>query len=675
MAASADPFQKNVLRDFQRTTTRKKLRYQACTPRNQQSCVIAAIKSRSLEIAGAAPVPPAVDISSSSEHSMGPSARFFPLLFLFLLPSALAKKCPPGTIPSPSGSGCQPCPAGTFEELGDCLPCPPGTFNIYPGAQGVDVCERQSCPHNTFNPDKGASSPSACKPCPAGSKANPRQTSCVRCKAGEVVSIKFLSKGPVQKCDRCPRGYFASIPGGVFDPESSSFRCLSCDGRTNKKKGATTCKKCPPGTEPNNGKCVACKNGKVNDGSQLRCRFCPAGQFAAPSRDSCLPCQPGTFNPGRKSSCKRCPSGITATSQGATFCINDDAPCPLRYFRNKLGTCQTCSKNEMYSAASSSCQTCPPTEGSEGGLDDSCRPCPPDLIASEEGCICRPGYRTIPYTGTCEICEPGMWSKDGRNLECDYCETLDELSPPGATKCTLCPEKTKWDTKSRKCLPCMDGLVYYGTDTCVLPESNCEENETRTVVQEGKRRRLFTCSQVKCKPEEIRYFNKYSKDVSPRKVVRCRKVYPGEFSRRPPNVFAEDNPISECEKDNEVSPGGLNARCKKCPDGLLRDWQDPSKCGCMSIADRPNGLFGAFGWVGKRCEQCPEGTFGGLYYLSSPTCRPCPPGTVSTRLGSFGCTKCGVGTFSKKEGSSKCERCPAGTTNYFRGDTGCVPST
>ena len=74
------------------------------------------------------------------------------------------------------GTGCLPCPTGTYAMEGDaiCTPCPPGTF-ASSSAEASEQC--QVCPGNTIAPFPGSTS---CIACGVDTQTNDKHTRCVR---------------------------------------------------------------------------------------------------------------------------------------------------------------------------------------------------------------------------------------------------------------------------------------------------------------------------------------------------------------------------------------------------------------------------------------------------------------------------------------------------------------
>lgn len=90
---------------------------------------------------------------------------------------------------------------------------------------------------------------------------------------------------------------------------------------------------------------------------------------------------------------------------------------------------------------------------------------------------------------------------------------------------------------------------------------------------------------------------------------------------------------------------------------------------CQAI---PNCFRGSY-YDGKKCSQCPPGTYRELLRSRKDSCTPCPAGTFNPHFGVGSrelCWKCAPNFFSEKN-SSICTPCPTGLV-AGRGSTSCV---
>ncbi|POM66400.1 Protocadherin-like protein, partial [Phytophthora palmivora] len=123
-------------------------------------------------------------------------------------------RCAPGSVSSNTGE-CSQCREGTYSE---------------PHSQ---VCH--ACPAGTYGPSVGASSASACLPCPSGFKCAASSTAPVKCLAGT-----FADPGS-SDCLNVPEGY-----AGPYDQMSRSD-LTRCTNGTFSKPGQQNCSAVPPG--------------------------------------------------------------------------------------------------------------------------------------------------------------------------------------------------------------------------------------------------------------------------------------------------------------------------------------------------------------------------------------------------------------------------------------------
>lgn len=133
---------------------------------------------------------------------------------------------------------------------------------------------------------------------------------------------------------------------------------------------------------------------------------------------------------------------------------------------------------------------------------------------------------------------------------------------------------------------------------------------------------------------------------------QCKR---GEF------LFSFTKKVKFCREclRNQISRGGLDAKCIPCPKGLSRSKTDATKCVCAGVGK---------GIVGGICRKCPPGKFSAA---AESVCRPCPPGSVAPNVGSGSCKKCPAKFFAAKAGSTVCTRCQTGKTSTKDGASVC----
>ena len=198
--------------------------------------------------------------------------------------------------------GCQP---GTYTRGGGvgseahCVPCVGGAY-----CPTMYVYHPSACPAGTTSA-AGASSSSACTPCPAGTY-------------GSEYDLYDMQGIPI--CVACPASYYTSTTGRTS--------CTACPAGTYSSttggNGIASCLTCPTGSYcASGGQPVVCPIGKYSTAGASICTNCAAGSFAnVTALSACYPCPVNTVQtaPG-KSSCTACPSGTTSPTGTSSHCV------------------------------------------------------------------------------------------------------------------------------------------------------------------------------------------------------------------------------------------------------------------------------------------------------------------------------------------------------------------
>lgn len=552
-----------------------------------------------------------------------------------------------------TGSSCELCPTGTYNEdkaATSCTPCPTNTYNPFRGAQYRTVCT--FCPPDSISMIEGASSIAVCKKCPRGQIAYSFGGICrPKCPPGRIAVGR-------KKCLVCSQlGEYAQ-----------NNECLRCPPFTSTLRlGASTlsdCVPCPPRTEFLFGRCVPCNSFSFGPPSVFNektgtCQRCPPGTFSNRS-ETCIPCGIGTISTGLSlGSCTPCPDGFGTKGAGASFCIRNGASCPVNFFVKKNGDCVLCSKGSFVDERNEKCVVCPNGSVSDGRNVKKCTACRKGKIPNFRRDLCICGDGTFLRGTRCVKCPIGTF-KDISNivdeeLECMKCNP-GQVARRGSVRC----EKCKGDTVAEgefnsKCKTCRGKLIakfVVGQMRCVVPETDCPPGDFRGNITFPPLPRnviLFVCQEV-CKKSELRSLL----------TLRCvsSDCKAGERSGR------FKNSCVPCE-DEETSMGGRRAQCVKCGMGMVRSDKNGNECVC-------EGRFAAGKEFRKgECRKCRAGSFNNGKGRGVAMCPLCPAGTFSKK-GARGCENCAINTFTNKAGSSSCEKCPDGRISYGVGDTGCV---
>lgn len=565
---------------------------------------------------------------------------------------------------------CIPCPAGTYSSTVNstqCTPCPAGTFFPLLGAQTANACQR--CPDDAVSTEGS----SECTPCEDGFVAGV-SPNCIRCPPGTQVTDMFNFQGIATKeCAPC-------FPGSFSDTFNTQF-CDPCPSGSGSKQGAKSkdeCQMCPPGSAPNGPGCDPCPTGTFFDGvtpnptgSTINgCFPCPTGLESGVGSAKCTPCKPGefgtAFNGFVEPSCKKCPNGTTTFGEGATFCRQFGAPCPVDHFEDKLGDCRKCTNSQRFDPSELICIPCGRNERTLGGRDETCVQCA-DIVNTnlfrENGCgiivsqelavkedgKCPPGsFISAEEPDFCVLCFPGQFSNATDVTECQKCPPDTFAQGNGNTKCEDCPGELVFDS---------------GQDKCVVPQTRCPPNQAPFPFPDSSDQ----CERTDC-PNPRPQFGR-----GPGSCTNCG-------SR---TVQSKTNP-EECVNCafDEITPDGLE--CQKCPDGLVAASTFEDECSC-------HGQLAAYrGVVNGTCQKCPVGQAGKFDLESGENvCEVCKPGTFyrNEPEGTIGlclgkacspeqvCTPCEKGSITDKPGSLKCTPCPEGTTTGGPGEVECKPIT
>ena len=221
------------------------------------------------------------------------------ILLSFLLVGFSSSTCPPGTY-NVSGSICEPCPPGYYQNVPDqiaCIACPINKYSLFGSNQ------------------------------------------CINCPLGK--DTKGLTGS--SQCINCEAGTFNAFTGSS---------CIPCPNNTFSNAGSITCQSCPVGTE----NAIRDNNGNIISSIGSGCTPCFPGWYSD-SNTSCLPCPPGSYSDGfGKTDCLDCPTGSVAVSPGSQEC----EICPPGTFSvNSTLSCSVCENGTFSGFSSVNCFQCP----------------------------------------------------------------------------------------------------------------------------------------------------------------------------------------------------------------------------------------------------------------------------------------------------------------------------
>ncbi|XP_076444633.1 uncharacterized protein LOC143282756 isoform X2 [Babylonia areolata] len=353
-----------------------------------------------------------------------------------------------------SGSGCESCPKGTYQDKAyqsDCIPCIGKNNSTREKAStSVSDCETYCDPGSEKNVVTGE-----CDVCPRGYyKHNEDDVfmECTPCHTDYVTPMNASTSKDNCTVRNCTEGYYIEGDScqpcdfGQFQPLRWQSSCLPCGSDKNTSRlGAVTEKECilscPVGKENIGGTedCIECRQGYYKDEEgQTLCTQCPSGNvtrfngstsqsdcslrackpgsYADSSRGGeCTECGYGEFQPQKwQEQCKQCQSGLTTYQLGAdheTLCLKD---CP--------------SGQQLVNAV---CEECMKGYYRNKSENQECKQCPPDLTTQTMGAVSEQEC-SIP------TCNPGQYF-DSQSKRCEDCQQNTFQNRSGQSMCVPCP--------------------------------------------------------------------------------------------------------------------------------------------------------------------------------------------------------------------------------------------
>ena len=367
---------------------------------------------------------------------------------------------------------CLICEAGKYQDQEGTVACKTcrQNSNSAPAAKSPEEClcnagffepedeyECRECPSGTYKEDLGNEEcPGNCQENEASKLPRTHSSDCV-CEIG-------FHKHRVEICTACPPGKAKGVIG--------NDECGDCAaGKYTDVSGETICTLCPSSTfQSDTGKsfCEQCARQRPGEG-WTSCDECEAGQFLKTETNECTACPKGTYKEegGLEQACTPCPAGTYNNITGAT----------------SSSQCTFCPANSNSSEGSQSeeaCQCVHPFKKFNG----KCYAC--DL--HDSGCQCNPGRGRIflddnNAVPTCEICEIGKYSTGGVNEACQSCGSTRDTEQEGSAsdESCLCKPGFQDNDDGEECTPCQKG--YYKPSLKNELCTSCSTGETTTDIE------------------------------------------------------------------------------------------------------------------------------------------------------------------------------------------------
>ena len=547
--------------------------------------------------------------------------------------SVVVGTCQLGSWAAPGSDTCTSCEAGKYSTTASadssaaCVSCSAGKYSAVVGAASATTCT--SCAANTYSGTVAGTSADVCLACPlnsSGPMGSQVVTNCV-CDPG-------YAGANGQPCRACGTSEWCLA--------GASYPCPPHSNSSARSSRLDQCL-CNPGYFGDPTLCQFCKEDHYCPGGAVNLTIaCLDGKYALAGSDDPSDCS--------------CPEHSTSQqkSSQATQCVCESGYYKVYSSAAALGgwTCQLCKPGEF--CYDNTNKTCPPHSTSLG------------VAKSVQDCYCLPGYANVSSPTDQELCAdcPANSYCTGKGAK-ETC-VVNAVSPsqsPSASKC-YCDFGWKGLNNSA-CVACQSPTFCYGGIEAQCPAGTFSPPMAWD---------LKNCS---CIPG---YWGGAG--------GACRACIAGKYNLFPGCMACNDTVDTDCTKCAVGTASSVTARNSTC---------DPCRAGTASSADGVtcdvcgNGTFSlaragnctacALGWFAAAgssvCTACPRDTYldvGGKGSVEA--CQPCPPGTVSSKLGNSDpqCTACPPGTF---QFNGTCTSCRAGT--YSR--TGmvtcsvCLPGT
>ena len=564
--------------------------------------------------------------------------------------------CPAGSFLDDISKKCEPCLAGSYQDIPGqpaCLPCPGGTFS------GDSAIECIPCPAGSWA-GKGEGTGS-CTPCAAGTTsaegAAMFSTDCTIC----PTSTWSHAGDPL--CTECPEG--TSSPPGSDDVSD----CTKCPAGSWAAEGDTDCTPCPAGTTAPAGSdaitdCADCLAGSWSHEGDPTCTPCAAGTSTGGGGGSmddtaCVTCEPGSWAAAGDGSCTLCPAGSTSAA-GSIWSL----------------ACWTCPAGSWAASGDGECWLCEAgtSTGSQMGSSDleDCQVCPGGTWSHEGdgSCTkCAAGHTSIPKSkdvSECTICPAGSWAQSGDPL-CTLCSagtsTNGQAGSNFFSDCATCPAGSWSFEGDGSCTDCPKGTSTNSQTGSDAP-SDCTVCPAGSWAASG----AGACSQCPAGSSTNGIIG--SSDSS-----ACMLCSPGSWAETgdgsctpcPGGTTSFAGAIwilacTTCPVDTWAASG--DPVCSNCPEGTTSSAGSDDPLDCTQC---PAGYWSAPG--DPDCTPCDAGTTAPAGSDDAGDCQQCPAGTWSNQ-GSSSCSDCFIGTYSGP-GAADCTDCPDGEYQDLTGQASC----
>ena len=394
-----------------------------------------------------------------------------------------------------SGSGCEPCAAGSYKAdhvQAGCTACGAHATSL-PGATSATEC--------LCNAGHEPAGDGACRECAQGSfKSSVGNSSCLACPTGATTAAEGTASytaclcpagfaGEAHVCEECPVNTYAD--------ELGMSTCTQCPDITQAARGSTeaTACVCPAGFYGLGAACEACAHGTykseagtnipavsadnpceacpahtdtASDGSTARTDcLCSAGYYNAgyAAENGCAACAPGHFKAGLgPEACELCSDNTYTGQSAAASCL----ACPTNAEALPDKTVCQCAAGYSESVDAGGTRGCWPCQletykTGAGNASSLCTPCPANAYApagstSSDSCECKPGYSGL-NGAECVGCAMGTYNLEFGATECTLCAVGKYLNQTLSTadNCVDCPASSYQDQEGQAmCLQCPD---------------------------------------------------------------------------------------------------------------------------------------------------------------------------------------------------------------------------
>lgn len=424
------------------------------------------------------------------------------------------------------GYHCQPCAAGTFNELVNqtaCTLCPANTFNPLEASPSVQNC---SACDTAASSDAGSTSVEHCT-CNLGYAGEPGDA-CVACEPGT-----YRENSSSYICESCPLDTY-----NVDYASDSDAACTACPASTSALTGSRSQLACV--CDP--GFFYTLQPATADTAAFFACTPCAAGSYAeAKNTSSCDLCAAGKFSTSvgatTEATCSLCDDGYYAISTGVTACdacgfstwqdqstgdyrTRECSACPLNsshavaasvdindcicadgLYKNVFGSdsfeCATCLAGFQCPSLGSILE-CPVNHWSYAGITTACTPCAQNsqavtdqaVLTGPHMCQCVAGAQGTYHTN-CSLCPAGKFqpldltysntsfnalhASEAQPTVCQPCFEGYYMPASGYAECVQCPRNSSSPAGSDRLAACVCNNGFYGhpgSDEW-FPDSQC----------------------------------------------------------------------------------------------------------------------------------------------------------------------------------------------------------